>query len=353
MTLKAGIIGLPRCGKTTIFNALTAAGAAEFSGAETNRAVVEVPDSRLAPLIEIYRPPKTVRAALELVDIPGLQAGSTAEGGRGNRLLAHVKDVNALLHVVAFFRDPGEIDPAGDIEIVDLEMVTADVQTVQNKIDRLVKKSRSGDKQALKELEACRKVLASLESGVPARKQDLGPAELEAVAECHLSSLKPVLYIANLASVSEADGEQVLRLARLARGEGAEMIAVAGRDEADLSELEPDERREFMAELGIAESSVERLIRAAYRLLGLITFFTAGPTEVHAWTCRSGDCAPVAAGKIHTDMETGFIRMEVIRHEDLVESGSEEAAAKAGKRRLEGKEYQVRDGDVVVVRFSN
>jgi len=352
MSIQAGLVGLPQSGKTTIFNAITGAAASGFGRGEMNRAIINVPDNRMQPLVELYHPAKTVYATLEVVDIPGLQAGSTSEGGRGNRLLGHIKDVNALLHVVRCFESVDPIDPAGDAEIIDLEMVTADLQTIQNKINRLEKKSRSGDKEAIRELELCRKVQTTLETGIPARKQDLSEAELKAVAECHLASLKPVLYIANLGSMDDADQEAAMVLKKIAEEEGAEMIVVAGRDEADLAELEKEDRQLFMEELGIAESSMARLIRATYRLLGLITFLTAGPDEVHAWTCRDGDTAPVAAGKVHSDMEKGFIRLEVIRYPDLIELGSEEAAARAGKMRLEGKEYLVRDGDVVVVRFS-
>jgi ribosome-binding ATPase len=352
MAIQAGLIGLPQSGKTTIFNAITGATAAGFGGGEMNRAIINVPDNRIGPLVELYRPAKTVYATLEVVDIPGLQAGSTAEGGRGNRLLGHIKDVNALLHVVRCFESVGAIDPAGDVEIINIEMITADLQTLQNKIHRMEKKSRSGDKEAIRELELCRKVQATLETGIPARKQDLSEAELKAIAECHLASLKPVLYIANLGSMDNADEEAARTLKKIADEEGAEMIVAAGRDEADLVELEDDDRQLFMEELGIAESSMARLIRATYRLLELITFLTTGPDEVHAWTCRDGDTAPIAAGKVHSDMESGFIRLEVIRYLDLIELGSEEAVARAGKMRLEGKEYLVRDGDVVVVRFS-
>jgi len=352
MAIQAGLVGLPQCGKTTIFNAITGAAASGFGGAEMNRAIINVPDNRIEPLVKLYHPEKTVYATLEVVDIPGLQAGSTSEGGRGNRLLGHIKDVNALLHVVRCFESGGEIDPTGDVEIIDLEMVTADIQTIENKINRLEKKSRSGDKEAIRELELCRKVQNGLDAGIPARKQNLSADELKAIADCHLASVKPVLYIANLGAMENAEEAPAKKLREIAAEEGAEMIVVAGRDEADLIELDDDDRQLFMVELGITESSMARLIRATYRLLGLITFLTTGPDEVHAWTCRDGDTAPVAAGKIHTDMESGFIRLEVIRHPDLIELGSEEAAARAGKMRLEGKEYLVRDGDVVVVRFS-
>ncbi|MEA1927806.1 MAG: redox-regulated ATPase YchF [Candidatus Auribacterota bacterium] len=352
MAIQAGMVGLPQCGKTTIYNAITGAAASGFGAAEMNRAIINVPDNRIEPLVELYHPEKTIYATLEVVDIPGLQLGSTSEGGRGNRLLGHIKDVNALLHVVRCFESGGPIDPEGDVEIIDLEMVTADLQTIENKINRLVKKSRSGDKEAIREMELCREVHNALEAGIPARKQGLSEAELKAVADCHLASIKPILYIANLGSMDDAEEEPTKKLRELAKEEGAEMIVVAGRDEADLIELDEDDRQLFMDELGITESSMARLIRATYRLLGLISFFTTGEDEVHAWTCRDGAPAPVAAGKIHSDMESGFIRMEVIQYPDLIELGSEEAVARAGKTRLEGKDYLVRDGDIVVVRFS-
>lgn len=352
MSIQAGLIGLPQCGKTTIFNAITGANAAGFGAAEMTRSVINVPDSRIEPLVSLYKPGKTVYATLEIVDIPGLPAGSTSDGGRGNRLLSHIKDVNALLHVVRCFESGGPVDPVADVEIIDLEMITADIQTIQNKIFRLEKKSRTGDKEIIRELESCRKVQAALETGIPARKQDISEAELKAISECHLTSIKPVLYIANLESMEDINTTYLHALKNLADQESSGLITVAGRDEADLIALDDDDRRLFMAELGITESSMTRLIRSAFHILGLITFFTAGPTEVHAWTCRKGDKAPVAAGKIHSDMQNGFIRMEVIKHSDLIELGSEEAVARAGKMRLEGKDYQVQDGDIVVVRFS-
>ncbi|MFO8100908.1 MAG: redox-regulated ATPase YchF [Dehalococcoidia bacterium] len=358
MSLSCGLVGLPECGKTTIFNAITAAGAGSFDGAEMNRAIINVPDSRIPPLVEMYKPRKTVYATLELVDIPGLKAGSTAGKGRGNKLLGHIKDVDAILHVVRCFEDdsvPFEydtIDPVRDVETIDLEMMVADSQTVQNKIDRLVKQAKSHDPELIKEKEDCEKVKAGLDDGIPARKQGLNEKELASIRECNLLSLKPVLYIANIKSSEEIEGKYVKALQAIAQSEDSRMVAVCGRDEADISQLEPEEQQEFLKELGLEESSMQRLIREAYQLLGLVNFFTKGEDEVHAWTCRKGDTAPVAAGKIHTDMEKGFIRMEVMSFEDLIELGSEAAVAKAGKQRLEGKTYQVQDGDIVVVRFS-
>ncbi len=358
MGLRSGLIGLPGCGKTTIFNALTAAAANSYGASESNVAAVPVPDSRIDPLVKMYNAPKIVPAMLEVVDIPGLKSGSTAGDGRGTKLLAHVKDVEALLHVVRCFEDdniPYEnetVDPARDVETIDLELIVADSQTVQNKIERLSKKARTGDKDALKEIAACEKVLAGLNEGVPARRLELSEGEKTALRECNLHSLKPVLYVANVKDVSDADNKHVQALKKIAQTENAELVVISGRDEAEISQMDAVDQAVFLAELGLEESSRERLMQAACRALGLVNFITAGEKEVHIWTCRTGDRAPAAAGKIHTDMEKGFIRMEVIRYEDLVGLGSEAAVAKAGKQRLEGKDYVVQDGDIVVVRFN-
>jgi len=350
MGLNCGLIGLPGCGKTTIFNAITAAGAASYNGSEMNRAVVQVPDLRIQPLVEMYHPPKVVPAALEIVDIPGLKAGSTAGEGHGTRLLGHIKDVDVLLCIVQYF-EPESCNPVFDAETIDLEMMVADSQTLQNKITRLEKKAKN-DKEIAGEVAACVKVKEALDDGMPARKQNLTEQELAAVYECHLLSLKPMLYIANMEEMVDERDDRIKALQTLAESEGTEMIIVCGRDEAEISQLDPDDQREFLNELGLKESSMERLIRAAYKKLNFINFFTAGEKEVHVWTCHKGDMAPAAAGNIHTDMEKGFIRMEVIRYEDLIEFGGEAAVAKAGKLRLEGKTYEVSDGDIVVVRFS-
>lgn len=358
MTLSCGLVGVPQCGKTTIFNAITAAGAAGYGAAEMNRAVVNVPDPRLDRLVEMYKPKKVVPATLEVVDIPGLRAGSTAGEGRGTRFLGHIKDVDAILHVVRCFEDDSvafeyeTIDPVRDIETVDLEMMVADSQTVQNKIDRLAKAAKSGDKRLIEEKADCESVKAGLDDGIPARKQGLGDREKASVLECNLLSLKPVLYVANIKSMDDSGNRHVRALQSIAEADGSRMITVCGSDEADICRLAPEEQEEFLRELGLEESSMNRLIRAAYHLLGLVNFYTTHSDEVHCWTCRKGDKAPTAAGKIHTDMERGFIRMEVVRFEDLVELGSEAAVAKAGRQRLEGKEYEVQDGDIVTIRFN-
>ena len=358
MSFICGIVGLPGVGKTAIFNAITAAGAGSFGKDEANRAVVQVPDSRIEPLVKMYNAPKTVPAQMEVVDIPGLKAGSTAAGGRGSKLLAHIKDVDAVIHVVRCFEDanlPHEYDtinPVRDVETIDLEMVVADAQTVQNKIDRLAKKAKSGDADAKRDLAALEAVKAGFDSGTPARRMGLGERELAAVFDCNLVSLKPVLYVANLKTPADADNAHVAALREAAAAESAETVIVCGRDEADIAQLDPEDQRVFLSELGLEESSMERLIRAAYRTLGLVNFITAGPKEVHIWTCDKGSKAPQAAGKIHSDMEQGFIRMEVIAYDDLIALGSEAAVTKAGKMRVEGKDYVVKDGDIVVIRFN-
>lgn len=358
MGLNCGLVGLPSCGKTTIFNAITAAGAGSYDGSEMNRATINVPDPRIQPLVEMYHPRKVAPATLEVVDIPGLKAGSTAGEGHGNKLLGHIKDVDAVLHVVRCFEDnsiPFEydtIDPVRDIETIDLELMVADSHTLQNKIKRMSKKVHTGDKNAVRELAGCEKVKAGLEDGIAARKQNLNSQEMASVRECNLLTLKPVLYIANIKAMEDDDNIHVKELKGVAEREGSEIVIVCGRDEAEISQLAPEDQQEFLKELGLEKSSMERLIRAANQMLGMVNFFTAGEKEVHVWTCLKGDKAPVAAGKIHTDMENGFIRMEVIRYEDLVRLGSEVAVAKAGKQRIEGKTYEVQDGDVVVVRFN-
>ncbi len=332
-------------------------GAAGYGGSEPNRAAVGIPDRRIAALAAIYQPPKIAPATLEVVDIPGLASGSTAADGRGVKLLAHLKDVDALLHVVRCFEDGSvpfahaTIDPVRDVETIDLEMMVADRQTLDNKISRLAKRARM-DAEAARHVAACQKVKDGFDQGIPARRQGLALVELADIRECNLVSLKPVVYVANIKSMEDAGNTHVRALEALAAAEGAEIVTVCGRDEAEISQLDPADRPEFLAALGLQESSMERLLRAANRTLGLVNFFTAGPKEVHVWTCSRGDKAPVAAGKIHTDMEEGFIRMEVIRCEDLIELGSEAAVARAGRQRVEGRSYEVQDGDIVVVLFN-
>ncbi|MFC2082549.1 redox-regulated ATPase YchF [Candidatus Bipolaricaulota bacterium] len=353
MPLRCGLIGRPQCGKTTVFNAVTAAHAPMFDAAEAHRATVAIPDQRVARLVELYSPAKISPSTMDLVDIPGLEEGATVEGGRGSKLLTHIKEADVLIHVVRCFENGHEpVDVIHDVELVDLELMSADSQTLERKIERIAKRARSGDKTASQDSENCQRVLNRLHDGVPVRRQDLSDSEQESVFECTLMSLKPVLYVANVAGSEDLDSDTVKDLRAYGADEGSELVSICGRDEADISDLPAEERGEFLSELGLHEPAVERLIHAAYRELGLVDFFTAGDKEVHVWTCRAGSKAPIAAGKIHTDMERGFIRMEVIAYDHLIELGSEEAVAKAGKLRLEGKEYEICDGDIVVIRFS-
>jgi GTP-binding protein YchF len=357
MGLSCGLIGLTSCGKTVIFNAITAAGVSSYNGSEKNQAVVNIPDRRVNQLVAMYNPRKVTAATLEVVDIPGLK--SLPEGnGRDIKLISHIKDVDVLLHVVRCFEDgsvPFEfetINPVRDIEIIDLELMAADALTLEKKITRLAKKVRAGDKDAIRESSHCEKVFAGIQQGIPARKQKLNLQEVASVRECNLVSLKPVVYIANVKTMNNGDNPHLDALLQYANDEGTEVVTVCGKDEADISQLPSVERIEFLRDLGLEESSMERLLHVAYKTLGLVNFFTTGEDEVRAWTCRAGDKAPVAAGKIHSDMEKGFVRMDVMRCDDLFEFGSEAAVAKAGKHRVEGREYEVQDGDVVAVLFN-
>jgi len=352
MPVRCGIVGVPGCGKTTIFNAI-AAGAAIGSDQEINRAAVPVPDERLPNLQRLYRAGRAVNTNIELVDLPGLAVGSTAGGGRGSKLLAHAKDADALIHVVRCFgHDAAAIDVRRDIDAVDLELMMADIQTLQNKIDRLAKRARVGDKEAQEIIADCALVKEELGRGVAVRRQKLTPRAATSVRDCHLVSQKPVLYIANLQKPADISSRHVQALRQVAMDDGAPLVEVCGQEEAEILRLAPEEQSAFLAALGLQQFSREKVIKALYGLLRLVDFFTACPKEVHAWTCRAGTKAPQAAGKIHTDFERGFIRMEVVRYEDLMAFGSETAAARAGKQRVEGKDYEVQDGDVVFVRFA-
>jgi hypothetical protein len=324
---------------------------------EMHKAVVNVPDQRINKLVDMYHPRKTVPSTLEVVDIPGLQTSASGES-RGSKLLGQIKDVEALLHVVRCFEDGSipfayeTIDPVRDVETIDLELMAADSTTLQNKLVRLEKKVKANEKEAIRENEHCQKISTAIQQGIPARKQKLTQPEMASVFECNLVSLKPVLYIANIKTMADAGNKYVTALKQIAAAENAEVITVCGKDEADISQLAPDEQKEFLKDLGLNESSMERLMHAAYRILGLINFFTVGEDEVRAWTCKKNDKAPVAAGKIHKDMEKGFIRLEVIKYEDLMALGSEAAVSKAGKKHIEGRDYEVQDGDIVLVLFN-
>ena len=358
MSLTCGLVGLTACGKTTIYNAVTASGVASYDGSEMHRVIVNVPDPRIQALAKLYNPAKIVPATMQLVDIPGLATESVTKTGHSTRLLQHIKDVDVLLHVIRCFGaadtlpQHDNIDPVRDVETIDLELMVADSQTLQNKITRLSKKVRSGDSDSIRQTTDCEKIKIGLDQGIPARRQGLNDSELDSVRECNLVSLKPVLYIANVKSMGDDENDYVKALQTIIDADSSEAITICGRDEADISQLDPADRQEFLAELGLQESSMTRLLQAAYRKLGLVNFFTVGEDEVRAWTCHKGDKAPVAAGKIHTDMERGFIRMEVMRYDDLIELGNEAAVIKAGKQHIQGKSYKIREGDVVVVLFN-
>jgi len=350
MVLRCGVIGCPQCGKTTVFNAISASHAPLRT--EVHRATVLVPDERVRRLVELYQPKKIVPATIDIVDIPGFDETVTSHE-RTAALLLQVREADVLVHVIRCFEGlDGRVDPMHDVEVVDLELMASDADVLQRKVERLDKRVRSGDKRARQEAEDCNSVLEQLHNGRPARRQDLGRSVLDSVRECNLLSLKPVLYVANIAQPSAVNSPSVEAVREHATRGGSEVVAVCGRDEADISELPEEERGPFLEALGMDELSVSRVVHAAYRELALVDFFTAGEREVHVWTCRAGDKAPVAAGKIHSDMERGFIRMEVIAYDDLIECGSEAAAIEAGARRLEGKDYEVCDGDIVVIRFS-
>ncbi len=357
MALSCGLIGIASSGKTVIFKAITSSRISSFNASDMNRMIIKVPDSRLDKMSNMYHPNKTIPTTIEIVDIPGLSTRGPSDG-KGFRLLGNIKNVDALIHVVRCFEDgsvPFEyetINPKRDVETVDLELMVADSATLENKINRLAKKLRMGDKDAARDAAACEKVLNAIKEGIPARRLNLTAAELAAVYDCNLVSLKPVVYVANIKNPEDTANPHVAALKLIAEGEPTELVIVRGKDEADIADLEPEDQKEFLKELGLEQSSMERLVYAAYRKLDLITFFTVGPDEVRAWTCRRGDKAPAAAGKIHTDLEKGFIRMETISYDDLISLGSEAAVAKAGRKRVESRDYVVQDGDIVQVLFN-
>ena len=363
MALQAGIVGLPNVGKSTLFNALTAAGAESanypFCTIEPNVGVVPVPDGRLQRLRERIASKRILPATVELVDIAGLVRGASQGEGLGNQFLGHIRSVDAVLEVVRCFDDPdvthveGSVDPLRDIETIETELILADLDTATRRRDRFSKPAKSGDKAALAELALAERMLAVLNEGRPVRAGAWTEGDWERVKTAQLITSKPVLYVCNVDEGGLThDSPYVTAVRAHAQAHGAGVVVISAQVEAEISELAEEERREFLAELNLTEPGLNRLARATYALLGLETYFTAGPKEIRAWTIQNGTKAPQAAGVIHSDFERGFIRAEVYALEDLERLGTEQALKEAGRLRVEGKEYVVRDGDVMHFRFN-
>lgn len=365
MSLTAGIVGLPNVGKSTLFNAITRAGAESanypFCTIDPNVGIVEVPDERLTKLTEVVKPKKTVPTAFEFTDIAGIVKGANKGEGLGNQFLSHIRQVDAICQVVRCFEDEnvthvsGKVDPIDDIETINLELILADLETVTRRYDRAEKLARQKDKDAVQEFTVMQKLKEGLEEEVPARSIDLSEDEWKIANQLHLLTAKPILYVANVSEeeITDADSNKFVQAVRtFAEKEGAEVIVVSAKIEEEIAELDQEEKEMFLEELGIAESGLDQLIRASYDLLGFATYFTAGEQEVRAWTFKKGMTAPQAAGIIHTDFERGFIRAETVSYEDLMAGGSMAQARENGKVRLEGKDYLVLDGDVIHFRFN-